>query len=90
LLPPPGLRRLSVTLPLPLPGDAARSVAVPDDALFPGGQQQRFRALAPCVDALFEGYDPSFKGLVDAPQDGAGCVARLLARCARRCAEPQR
>jgi hypothetical protein len=72
---PLALRRLSVTLPLPIPGDSSRAVALADDYLFPGGQQQRFRALSPCVDALLDGYTPSFKGLVDGPADGVGIWA---------------
>jgi hypothetical protein len=72
---PLALHRLSVTLPLPIPGDPSRAVALADDFLFPGGQQQRYRALSPCVDALLDGYTPSFKGLVDGPADGVGIWA---------------
>jgi hypothetical protein len=68
------LTRLTVSLPLPLPGDASRAVAPPDDSEFPGGVQQRFRQLSPCVDALLDGYGAAFKGCVDSPADGVGCV----------------
>jgi hypothetical protein len=63
-----------VSLPLPLPGDASRAVAPPDDSEFPGGVRQRFRQLSPCVDALLDGYDAAFKGCVDSPSDGVGCA----------------
>jgi hypothetical protein len=66
------LTRLTVTLPLPIPGDEARLVTPPDDSEFPGGIQQRFRALSPGISALLEGYNAEFKGCIDSAADGVG------------------
>mmetsp|Transcript_18608 Transcript_18608/g.52316 ORF Transcript_18608/g.52316 Transcript_18608/m.52316 type:complete len:354 (-) Transcript_18608:312-1373(-) len=44
-----------------------------DESDWPGGMQQRFRALRPQVDQLIEGYpDSKFLGLLEADADGVG------------------
>lgn len=74
-----GARRLVVELPLPAPSrPLTECVRTPDDALFPGGMQQKFRdGMRPLVETLLdgvavEGDAPAFLGLLESESDGLG------------------
>lgn len=43
-----------------------------DESDWPGGVEQKFRALKPSVDALLEGYGARFVGALEVPADGVG------------------
>lgn len=72
--------RFTLDLPLPVsdPGGGApaawrdRPFGVADEADWPGGQLQRFRAFRQCADALLEGYNSTFVGMLESPADGLG------------------
>jgi hypothetical protein len=66
--------RLTVQLPLPSPNykndDLVRSF---DEGEWPGGIQQRFRALRPSVEKFIDSFgSPSFVGMLESPADGIG------------------
>ncbi|GLI59331.1 hypothetical protein VaNZ11_001188 [Volvox africanus] len=75
-----GPHRLIIELPLPsqrvgfLGRGGAQSdlVMLLDEGDYPGGEQQRFRALRKLVDALLEGYDAEFLGCLEDGADGVG------------------
>ncbi|GIL97174.1 hypothetical protein Vretimale_2909 [Volvox reticuliferus] len=75
-----GPRRLIVELPLPSQrvgflgrgGPQSDLVMLLDEGDYPGGEQQRFRALRKLVDALLEGYDAEFLGCLEDGADGVG------------------
>ena len=73
--------RLTLDLPLPVASDIAdRGLAdwqdapfgVADEGDWPGGQLQRFRAFRRVAEALLEGYDSTFLGMLESPADGLG------------------
>ncbi|KAF5832662.1 hypothetical protein DUNSADRAFT_11406 [Dunaliella salina] len=76
---------LTVELPVPVKrslvnpfaasagSEAEDLILANDESDWPGGMQQRFRALRPQVDLLIEGYPNSkFLGLLEADEDGVG------------------
>lgn len=83
-LPAQGPGKLRIDLPWPSSEDDA--VRLLDEAAWPGGVVQRFRALRPCVEALLEGYEgcsalhmqhsyrygASFAGMLESDADGVG------------------
>ncbi|GIL68239.1 hypothetical protein Vafri_21491 [Volvox africanus] len=75
-----GPQRLIIELPLPSQrvgflgrgGAPSDLVMLMDEGDYPGGEQQRFRALRKLVDALLEGYDAEFLGYLEDGADGVG------------------
>jgi Domain of unknown function (DUF1995) len=65
--------RLTIRLPLPSPNykdDLFRSF---DEGEWPGGIQQRFRAVRPLVENFIDSFgSPSFVGMLESPADGIG------------------
>ncbi|KAL4517974.1 hypothetical protein Ndes2526A_g02340 [Nannochloris sp. 'desiccata'] len=71
--------RLTVQLPVPSPNykndDLFRCF---DEGEWPGGIQQRFRALRPCVENFIDSFgSPSFVGMLESPADGIGVWTAL-------------
>lgn len=69
--------RLTIELPLPvdnsLPNSARKDLVVAlDESDWPGGIIQKFRALKPLVENVFEGYQAEFVGLIESAADGVG------------------
>ncbi|KAF8059444.1 hypothetical protein HT031_005249 [Scenedesmus sp. PABB004] len=76
----PAPTRLTLTLPLPVASASPRGAPLDelpfslfDESDWPGGIQQRFRALRPLVEATLEGYEVNFLGMLESPADGLGC-----------------
>ena len=68
--------RLTLHLPLPSPSypkgdnDLIREF---DESEWPGGIQQKFRALRPLIESLVDGFgSPQFVGMLESPADGIG------------------
>lgn len=66
--------RLTVNIPVPSPSytndDLFRAF---DEGEWPGGIQQRFRALRPLVEKFIDSFgSPSFIGMLESPADGIG------------------
>ena len=72
--PPAAPLKLTVTLPLPSPSER-ELVTQFDEGEWPGGVQQRFRALRPLIESMLDGYDPQFLGMLESPADGIGVWA---------------
>lgn len=73
-------RRIAIELPYLPPGSDLSAALQPEDyARWPGGLQQRQRAgLLPMVEAMLEGYAPTFLGLLDV---GMGVWSFADGRC---------
>ena len=69
----PAQRRLRVDLPLPRPGAGVGDpIEADDESDWPGGCEQRHRAVRPLVEAFLDGYRPEFVGMLESPADGIG------------------
>lgn len=67
------MSRITVTMPVPKPGAAGEEpLVLMDDANFPGGIRQVFRELRPSVEALLDGRELEFCGMLEAEADGLG------------------
>jgi hypothetical protein len=67
--------RLTVTLPVPSPSykDDDDLLRPFDEGEWPGGIQQRFRALRPLVENFIDSFgSPTFVGMLESPADGLG------------------
>lgn len=73
-------RRIAIEMPYLPPGFDLSAPLQPEDySRWPGGLQQRQRVgLVPMVDAMLEGYDPEFLGLIDV---GMGVWSFANGRC---------
>lgn len=76
--PPSAPLRLTVQLPVPSPSGREDDFVRPfDEGEWPGGIQQRFRALRPLIERMLEGYSAEFVGMLESPADGIGVWAAM-------------